>query len=103
MRNDIIYFDPLCRTDLGSFRTAEARPEPNEDRRVYDVAHGEIRDCDVLHERTVDGLKRETTAIFKYTIGNSDVAKSTIGFGAALDATGGPVSEDAYLPPLASA
>ncbi len=67
-------------------RAAQPGAETDEDRRVHDVAHRDVRDGHVLHRAAVHLFERKPAAIIEHAVGNRDVLESAVGFGAELDA-----------------
>src|SRR5262245_9063019 len=78
----------LERTDPNAHGAAQARSEPQEQRRVSDVAHGNPCHGDVLQDATIDRRERDAAAALEHAISNSDAPKPAVRFRAALDATG---------------
>src|SRR5215470_2337190 len=72
-----------------SFRTPHARTEPQKQRRVADVAHGDIAKRDVLDDCAVHSLKREAAAAFEDAVRDRDVLEAAVRLGAEFDASGG--------------
>src|SRR5262245_50358142 len=78
----------LERANRNARGATQARSEPQEQRRVADVAHRDPCHGDVLHGAAIDRLEREAAAAFKDAVCNGNVPEAAVRFGAALDATG---------------
>src|SRR5579864_615527 len=79
--------DPLQRADLGfRLRPAQPRSQPQEEGRGAHVAHGYANKGNVLADRAVHGLQRETPTTFEHTVRDCDVLEAAIRLRAALDA-----------------
>jgi len=71
--------------------SAIATPCGDVDRVVVDVAHGDVRDNDVLHTSLVHLLEGKTAAVEAGAVGNGDIAIATIALCAEFDASTHPV------------
>ena len=76
-------------------RAAGAIAQADEDRRVDDVAHGNVVDRDILDVAAVHALHGQAAAVVEDAIGDGDVLEAAVGFGAELDAAGPPARQPA--------
>ena len=74
------------RADACALRTAQARAEPQEDRRAGDVVHGEVAHGHVLDHPAVHALDSQPVAVVKHTVADNDVPEPARRFRAELDA-----------------
>src|SRR5688572_5473309 len=52
--------------------------EANENWRIHDIAHRDIRDRHIFEEPTIDGFEREATRVLENDVRDRDVLKSTV-------------------------
>src|SRR5262245_56284324 len=67
VNRDVADVEPAELPDSRGFLwTARSIPEPNEDRRIHDVAHRDVRDRDILEGPAVHFFKRESARVVEH-------------------------------------
>src|SRR5205814_6374553 len=78
--------DPPQYPNRTSFGTAHAITKADENRPVDDIAHADVRNRHILENGSIDGFQSESSATVEDAVRNSDAFKTSIRFGAELDA-----------------
>ncbi len=65
----------MQRADRHSVRCAHAGAQANVNRRIGDIAHGDVADADVREFGAIHGLEREAAGVVKDAVGDRDVAE----------------------------
>jgi len=86
--DNVSNFDATQLADGRAFRGAQAAAETNEKGDIYEITHGDIGDSDVFKEAAIHRFEGDAVTGFNHAIGDGDVAKAAVGFGAEFDAAG---------------
>ena len=92
IHNNITDVHSPQRTDGGSIGRPHTAREPQKDRRVGNLAHGDVRYRDVLDVRAIDGFESQAARAIEDHVRDRDVAEVALRFGADLDAAGWAVA-----------
>src|SRR6185436_18427891 len=87
-RHDVADADAANHPRRRLARGARAVAAADEDRRVGDAAHRQVRDGDVLDRAAVNALDGEAAAVVEQAVRDGDVAEAAAALGAELDAAG---------------
>src|SRR4030095_11293404 len=68
-----------------TFRRAQAASQPEEDRRILDVAHGDVGDGHIDQQPAIHCYHANPTGVVDHDVGDCDVLEPAVGFGAEFD------------------
>src|SRR5262249_32082274 len=106
MNDDVAQYDSAQFAHRSFFLwTPPAETQSHKDGRVANVSHCNVAYCDILEQRTINGLKRKSSGIIKHAVRHSYILKTAIGFSTKLNSTSWTestirVSEIAFVRPV---